>query len=254
MLGRFTLAGIVCLLSAAPASAQIYAWRDPTGNLVLSDKAVVSGDQTPVVSYAVPEAEKVRSTRYVPLDRAKAYDELILDNSRANGLRPDLVRAVIQVESGFNPSARSPKGAMGLMQLMPATARQFNVVNPYNPGENVRAGTAYLRQLLDRYDDNEELALAAYNAGPAAVDKHGEAVPPYQETRHYVSKVSGLAGAAKLPGTDIVRSLDVVGSETVVHLSNVPGSQSKQAVRSQEDQAAQTPAQALPSEPALQTP
>jgi soluble lytic murein transglycosylase-like protein len=253
MLNRYVLAGIVCLLSAAPASAQIYAWHDAAGNLVLSEMGESRGSE-PTVSYAVPHTEKVRSTRYVSLDRANAYDDLIVDNSRANGLRPDLVRAVIQVESGFNPSARSPKGAMGLMQLMPATAQQFNVANPFNPTENVRAGTAYLRQLLDRYDDNEELALAAYNAGPAAVDRHGEAVPPYHETQQYVSKVSGLAGAAKLPGAEIVRSIDLVGSDRVVHLSNVPASQATRAVRSQEDRAAQMPAQAPPSEPALQTP
>ena len=93
----------------------------------------------------------------------------------------------MQVESGFNPYARSPKGAMGLMQLMPATAKQYGVKNAFNPAENVRAGVAYLRELLDRYQNNEELALAAYNAGPGAVDKHGQSVPPYRETRSYVS-------------------------------------------------------------------
>ena len=95
------------------------------------------------------------------------YDGLITEHARANDVRPDLVRAVVQVESAYNPYARSPKGAQGLMQLMPATAQQFGVKNAYNPEENVRAGVAYLRQLLDRYENNEELALAAYNAGPA---------------------------------------------------------------------------------------
>ena len=83
---------------------------------------------------------------------------------------------------------------MGLMQLMPATARQFGVRNAFNPDENVRAGVAYLRQLLDRYDNNEELALAAYNAGPGAVDRHGQTIPPYRETRDYVTRVNGIAG------------------------------------------------------------
>jgi soluble lytic murein transglycosylase-like protein len=253
MLSRLAFAGIACLLSAAPASAQIYAWHDASGNLVLSDKGTTAG-QARTPSYAVPHSDNVRSTRYVAVDRAAAYDDVIVDNSHANGLRPDLVRAVIQVESGFNPSARSPKGAMGLMQLMPATAQQFNVTNPFNPRENVRAGTAYLRQLLDRYDNNEELALAAYNAGPGAVDKHGESVPPYQETQNYVSKVNELAGPAKVPGTDIIRSVDIIDGDHVVRLSNVPGTQTTPVARSRADQSAQTPAQEAPSAPAPQTP
>ena len=112
------------------------------------------------------------------------------------------MRAVVQVESGYNPYARSPKGALGLMQLMPATIQQFGVRNPFNPMENIRAGVSYLRQLLDRYSNNEALALAAYNAGPGAVDRHGEAVPPYRETRDYVSKINRMAGhSTKVPGT-----------------------------------------------------
>jgi soluble lytic murein transglycosylase-like protein len=100
----------------------------------------------------------------------------------------------MQVESAFNPLARSPKGALGLMQLMPATIRQYGVKNPFDPADNVRAGVAYLRELLDRYHDNEELALAAYNAGPGAVDKHGQNVPPYRETRNYVAQINQIAG------------------------------------------------------------
>jgi soluble lytic murein transglycosylase-like protein len=119
---------------------------------------------------------------------------VIEEHATRNGVRKDLVRAVIQVESAFNPRAVSSKGAMGLMQLMPATARQFGVRNAFDPDENVRGGVAYLRQLLDRYDGNERLALAAYNAGPGAVDRYGETVPPYRETRDYVSRVDRLAG------------------------------------------------------------
>ena len=191
MLIRFGIA--FCLLGlSAPAQAQIYSWRDANGNLVLSNKR--PGDAAPLPSYTVPKAEGLRATRSVVAERARSYDDLITEHSRSNGVRPALVRAVMQVESGFNPYARSPKGAMGLMQLMPATAKQYGVRNAFNPAENVRAGVAYLRGLLDRYENNEELALAAYNAGPGAVDKHGQTVPPYRETQSYVSQIGKMAG------------------------------------------------------------
>jgi len=181
----------LCLSAAAPAQAQIYSWKDANGNIVLSNKRPDSNVQ--VASYAVPKADGLRATRSVTSERARAYDDLISEHSRTQGVRPDLVRAVMQVESGFNPYARSPKGAMGLMQLMPATAKQYGVRNAFSPAENVRAGVAYLRQLLDRYQNNEELALAAYNAGPGAVDKHGQTVPPYRETQNYVTRINGMA-------------------------------------------------------------
>jgi soluble lytic murein transglycosylase-like protein len=181
----------LCMGAAAPAHAQIYSWRDANGNLVLSNRR--SAASTEVASYAVTKADGLRATRSVASERARAYDDLISEHSRTNGVRADLVRAVVQVESGFNPNARSPKGAMGLMQLMPATAKQYGVTNAFNPAENVRAGVAYLRGLLDRYQNNEELALAAYNAGPGAVDKHGQTVPPYRETQSYVARINKMA-------------------------------------------------------------
>jgi len=191
MLNRIGIVALVLGLSA-PAQAQIYSWRDANGNLVLSNKR--PGSAGPLTSYAVPKAEGVRATRSVVSSRARAYDDLISEHSRTNGVRADLVRAVMQVESGFNPYARSPKGAMGLMQLMPATAKQYGVKNAFNPAENVRAGVAYLRELIDRYENKEELALAAYNAGPGAVDKHGQTVPPFRETLSYVAQINKMAG------------------------------------------------------------
>lgn len=194
----------VCLGVAAPAHAQIYSWRDAKGNLVLSDRR--SDGRAQPASFAVPKAEGLRTTRSVAAGRARAYDDLIVEHSRINGVRADLVRAVMQVESGFNSSARSPKGAMGLMQLMPATAKQFGVKNAFNPAENVRAGVAYLRELLDRYQNNEELALAAYNAGPGAVDRHGQSVPPYRETQIYVAQINKMAARPiEMRGTSIYK-------------------------------------------------
>jgi soluble lytic murein transglycosylase-like protein len=183
--------GLLCLGLAAPASAQIYSWRDANGNLVVSNRR--QGSTAEVPSYAVAKAETVRATRYVPGERGRAFDDIISEHSRTHGVRADLVKAVMQVESAFNPYARSPKGALGLMQLMPATIRQYGVKDPFNPMENVRAGVAYLRHLLDRYMNNETLALAAYNAGPGAVDKYGQSVPPYRETRNYVAQINQMS-------------------------------------------------------------
>jgi hypothetical protein len=190
----WTAIAVILLGSAGSAEAQIYSWRDGNGHLVVSNRRQEPGNG-PVRSYAVPEAESVRATRPVAIGRARRYDDLIDEHCRTQGVRPDLVRAVMQVESGFNPMARSPKGAMGLMQLMPATARQYGVDDPYNAAENVRGGVAYLRELLDRYQNKEELALAAYNAGPAAVDRHGQSIPPYRETRNYVAQIHQMAGS-----------------------------------------------------------
>jgi soluble lytic murein transglycosylase-like protein len=104
------------------------------------------------------------------------------------GLSPQLVDAVAWAESRYRASAISPKGAIGLMQLMPATARQLGVQNPHDPVQNIKGGAAYLRAQLDRFDGDVERALAAYNAGPGAVIRHGQ-VPPYRETRRYVQNI-----------------------------------------------------------------
>ena len=118
----------------------------------------------------------------------------LLASARQHGLDPLLVKAVILTESAGRPRARSPKGAMGLMQLMPATARRFGVADPDDPAQNVAGGTRYLRWLLDRYGGNVTLALAGYNAGEGAVDRHG-GIPPYRETRHYVRRVRATHAA-----------------------------------------------------------
>jgi soluble lytic murein transglycosylase-like protein len=180
------------MAAAAPASAQIYSWRDANEHLVLSDRRPPGGAES-VHSYPVAQTAEVRATRFVAPQRSARYDDLISEHAARDGVRPDLVRAVIQIESGFNPYARSPKGALGLMQLMPATIQRFAVANPFNPSENVRAGVLYLRELLDRYQNNEPLALAAYNAGPEAVDRHGQTVPPYRETQAYVAQIRHIA-------------------------------------------------------------
>jgi len=122
--------------------------------------------------------------------QATPYGELISSISEAHGVDPLLVRALIQVESNYNPRAKSSKGAMGLMQLMPQTAREYNVRNPYDPKSNVEAGIKKLKSLIDRLGVLE-LALAAYNAGEGAVARFN-GIPPYRETRNYVSRIIAL--------------------------------------------------------------
>jgi soluble lytic murein transglycosylase-like protein len=223
-LKAFRYSAFVLLLVAlsAPASAQIYSWRDEQGGLVLSDRPQgENGRPAPRASAEAPPTEPMRTARAVAPDRADAYDDLIVEHAHLNGIRPDLVRAVIQVESAFNPVAVSSKGAMGLMQLMPTTAQVFGVGNPFNPRENVRAGVAYLRQLLDRYDNDEQLALAAYNAGPGAVDRHGQTVPPYRETVNYVSKIKEISGpSVRVPGTRIYKTVEIIDGREVIKYSD----------------------------------
>jgi len=106
-----------------------------------------------------------------------------------NRLRPALVHAVVRAESAYRADAVSSKGAVGLMQLMPATAERFGVTNPRDPAQNLRGGTTYLRELLEMFDNDLQLALAAYNAGENAVMRYGNKIPPYPETQGYVRKV-----------------------------------------------------------------
>jgi soluble lytic murein transglycosylase-like protein len=183
---------VLCLVGLSrPAEAQIYSWTDSKGILVLSNRPQGSGaavTQALTLHRAAPVAAPVL------MSKGASYEPLIRQHANLQGIRADLVRAVIQVESAFNSRAVSPKGAMGLMQLMPATAARFGVIDPFNPAENIRAGVTYLRQLLDRYSDNEQLALAAYNAGPGAVDKYGSKIPPYKETQNYVQRITNLNG------------------------------------------------------------
>ena len=133
----------------------------------------------------------------VSLKKKARYSEFIQNSSQKYGLRKELIEAVIQVESAFNQNATSPKGAMGLMQLMPEAARDLGVDDAYNAAQNIEGGAKYLRYLLDVYEGDTRFALAAYNAGEGAVNKyHG--VPPYKETQEYVRKIEGILQAQDL--------------------------------------------------------
>ena len=216
----FALAVLCAALVPASAEAQIYSWRDANGHMVLANTPQPGAAQL-VRSYPVLKSDVVRTTSRAASDRVRMYDPIINEHAQLNDVRPDLVRAVVQVESAYNPRALSPKGASGLMQLMPATAQQFGVKNVFSPEENIRAGVAYLRQLLNRFRDNEELALAAYNAGPEAVDKYGETVPPYTETKNYVARINGIAVRPIGPRDNrIYRVTEIIDGRQVVRYTD----------------------------------
>lgn len=206
---QFDLAMLVVIL-ALTAALCAPSWADELLYYVEDGRVVFTNTPSHRDARTVPGfAEKVRLARSnLPVT---PYDEFIEQVGRMEGLDPDLIKAVAMVESGFNPQAVSPKGAMGLMQLMPATAAQYDVQDPLDPYESIRAGSRHLGGLIDRFDGNVTLALAAYNAGAGAVLRHG-GIPAYPETQDYVRKVhSKLEGGGRQP-----RSQSPATEETIV--------------------------------------
>jgi len=195
---RFALAGLVAamaLLLAVPvtASAQVYKWVDENGIVTFSNIAPPTDRDYQVLRFPCYAADpKCRSVSWekVPLN-TQAFRREIQSAASFNAVDESLIRAVIHAESAYQPDARSPKGAQGLMQLMPDTAAELEVRNPFDPAENIDGGARYLSQLLAEFKGDLELAAAAYNAGPGAVYKYG-GVPPYDETQEYVRRVKIL--------------------------------------------------------------
>jgi soluble lytic murein transglycosylase-like protein len=178
---------LICLTAPVAAHADIYAFTDRAGVTHYSN---VPADPR----YAVVLSEPSRPSAPAATTsewrvRAAAYSDLIDEAAHHAQVSPALLRAVVAVESAFDPQALSPKGAQGLMQLRPETARRYGVRKPFDPRDNLRGGASYIRDLLKRYGNDLELTLAAYNAGEDAVDRHGRSVPPFPETRAYVPAV-----------------------------------------------------------------
>lgn len=170
-----TVAILAAAAAAAERSAGVMIFTAPDGT-----RRIVNVPAAGVRSCgSIPEGAAARRTALWPT---------VEETARQHGLDPHLVDLVIRLESGYNPRAVSAKGAQGVMQLMPSTARLYGVVDAFDPFENIRGGIRYLRDLLVRFESNLALALAAYNAGPEAVARHG-GVPPYEETRTYVASI-----------------------------------------------------------------
>jgi soluble lytic murein transglycosylase-like protein len=219
---RVALTGALALgwmfLSAAPAFAdRIIAMVDERGR-----KVYINTGERGAEPARFRSSSRSSSGR---LDPGEIHP-YIEDAARRTAVDPELVHAIIQVESDYNPNAVSRKGALGLMQLIPATAQRFGVENTFDPRQNIEGGVNYLRYLLDLFNGDLALSLAAYNAGENAVRRH-QGVPPYSETRQYVRKVTSLYGngsgprqsakSSAPPRNTICRSVDENG---VLHFTN----------------------------------
>jgi soluble lytic murein transglycosylase-like protein len=185
------LAVLISLSLTAPsvwANAKIYTYLDAQGQRHYTDVPDNNRYRLLVLS---PQDRTASGDRYdfQLLAKATQYDAIIEHAAVSAALEPNLLRAVIVVESGFNSRAVSKRGAVGLMQLMPATASRYGVLNPYDARENVHGGARYLKFLIDRFGHDIRLALAAYNAGEQAVDRNGGQIPPFSETMAYVPRV-----------------------------------------------------------------
>lgn len=174
----------------------IYGYVDDRGVYNFTNIKPVGKKNYQVVIPDKPNTYSMMYPKGVDTDR---YDSLIMQHSYNHGVDPSLVKAVMKAESNFNPQALSNKGAQGLMQLMPDTARHMSVYDPFDPDDNIRGGTRYLRLLDETFQGNLELILAAYNAGPNRVKEHNMNIPPFEETRNFIKRVKQYYNKLKNP-------------------------------------------------------
>jgi len=214
--GLAVVAALVAGLASAERTSGVFIFTAPDGTRRIVNVPAAGGPGT----IAIPDGATQRRAALWPSVEAAA---------REHGLDPRLVDLVIRMESGYNPRAVSAKGARGVMQLMPATASLYGVANLFDPLQNIKAGVRYLKDLFDRFNSDVSLALAAYNAGPDAVVKHG-GVPPYDETRSYVKAIlmayQGTAPMTTLTGgfgrpAHPARPVELVGEDGRTLIANV---------------------------------
>lgn len=189
---------LLLCVTATSSHAEIFRYANKKGDTVFTDRLLKKPGYRLVwrsgagkfASYTNPwKARGSKKGSKQKWAKKKQFDPLIKKVAKKSKLSPELLHAVIQAESSYNPKAKSSAGAMGLMQLMPGTASRFGVSNAWDPVQNLEGGAQYLRELLDMFKNNLRLALAAYNAGENAVKKYGNRIPPYPETQDYVRKV-----------------------------------------------------------------
>jgi len=180
----FTLGLLTCLV-APSVLAEVYISRDATGGYVLSNVHRPGRHYEKVINEATAQAGPMDAQ----LITGRPYADLVAAAAQAHDVPQALLHALIKAESGYNAKARSPKGAAGLMQLMPDTAKEMGVTDVLDPASNLQGGARYLKRMLKLFDNDITLAVAAYNAGPDAVLSRGRVVPPFAETRRYVPNV-----------------------------------------------------------------
>ena len=181
---------LVCGLGAvASAGDNVYLAYSPDGVPIFSNTSDSKNSSLVIRDSASPRRLEKKSAFADRTQRREQFIPIIRQVAYAHSVDPALLAALIDVESGFEPTAMSPKGAMGLMQLIPMTASQYGLREPYDPSKNIEAGTRFLRDLLSLHNGNIALALAAYNAGQGSVSRHKQRIPPYGETLLYVPKV-----------------------------------------------------------------
>jgi soluble lytic murein transglycosylase-like protein len=187
---RFFAACAVSAITTGIAAADVYKYRDASGHILLTDQPMRGMQLLKHYSLSTGRSNRGSGSALAQMQRRKERLHPIIQRTAAESLlEPALVHAVVRAESAYRADAVSPKGAVGLMQLMAATAERYGVSDRYDPEQNLRGGTRYLRDLLVMFDDDLELALAAYNAGENAVIRYGHRIPPYDETQDYVRKV-----------------------------------------------------------------